>query len=163
VATECTIGTFDWIKVLISSAVISGLASAAVNYKLNIKQSKKGREASVIQEKLDLYSTIINYLNQLIEIGNGAFPPRTALIRQEIDEIFITLNSLMTSKSSLLDNKTRATIRQIRNDYLNGDNTGLNTSVALKDTLRNEYNNDIIPIYKQIVGKEVVDMFIQPK
>src|SRR5919108_5308520 len=93
----------DIITLFLSSAVINGGLSALINYVFNIKQSQKGREAKIIEDKLNLYSLLINSLGRLKEIAPDAFPARTSLTRTEYTQIIATLDSTLASKYHLLE------------------------------------------------------------
>src|SRR5215212_7322646 len=105
-SAESTAVTISWNQILtifLSSAVINGALSAVVNYLFNQRKSQKEREASIIQDKLSLYSILINEINRLIVIGPNAFPPATEYIKNECYEIFNVLDTALSNKSHLLE------------------------------------------------------------
>jgi hypothetical protein len=163
------------ITLFLSSAVINGGLSALINYIFNIKKSQKEREANIIQDKLNLYSILINCLNRLIEIAPDAFPANTSLIKTEYTQIFIMLDSILADKYHLLEYAAISKIMWIKMVYLQqppnirwdapisqNDNRIIKTELEkLRDLLICTYNNVIIPEYKKITSKNIVEKLIQ--
>jgi hypothetical protein len=55
----------DWIQILGISALVSGGVSAALNYLLTMREFRKKTEMDLVQQKLDLYSTMIYHLDKM--------------------------------------------------------------------------------------------------
>jgi|SRR5215211_323620 len=176
--TTSTVATLGWnqiITIFLSSAVINGVLSAAVNYIFNQRKSQKEREASIIQDKLSLYSILINEINRLIAIGADAFPPATEYIKNECSEIFNTLDTALSNKSHLLEKGAFPDYTWIKMIYLQqshrikwniplsqSDERTVKTQLEnLRLMLVTTYNNNIIPEYKKIAGKSTVEKHVQ--
>jgi hypothetical protein len=172
---ESSASMLNWnqiITLFLSSAVINGGLSALINYIFNIKQSQKGREANIIQDKLNLYSILINCINRLIEIAPNSFPARTSLIKAEYTQIFATLDSILENKYHLLEYGAISKIMWIKMVYFQqpsiawdkpqNDNRIMKTELeSLRELLKSTYANIIIPEYKKIISKHIVEKLIQ--
>ncbi|MDQ3969578.1 MAG: hypothetical protein M3275_14435 [Thermoproteota archaeon] len=55
----------DWIQILGISALVSGGVSAFLNYLLTMREFRKKSEMDLVQQKLDLYSTMIYHLDKM--------------------------------------------------------------------------------------------------
>jgi hypothetical protein len=55
----------DWIQILGISALVSGGISAFLNYLLTMRQFRKKTDMDLVQQKLDLYSTMIYHLDKM--------------------------------------------------------------------------------------------------
>lgn len=176
--TTSTVATLGWnqiITIFLSSAVINGVLSAVVNYRFNIRQSKKGREATIIQDKMNLYSILINYTNRLVEIGSDAFPPATNYIKSEYTEILNALDTALSNKYYLLEYGILSKLTWIKMVYLqhphsikwdtpisqNDERTIKTELEKLRQMLVTTYRNTIIPEYGKIAGKNTVQKLVQ--
>ena len=176
---ESATGGFDWnqlFTIIGLASIISGGVSAIVNFFLTMKQEKKQRQVTVIQDELNLYSIVIYQLDRLLALGPLAFvkSPDGETQRQKIEqlkEVIQTIDSEIQKKFYLMsyDAITRwtsikreydvkdadnYTAEKIWNSKLNGK--GLKDAILeLRKTLVSQYNNVVIPEFRSIVGKEL--------
>lgn len=167
-------GIIGWnqiITLLLTSAVINGALSAFVNYILNQRKSKRDRDATIIQEKLNIYSNLIDRITRLIEIGPKAFPP-DQYIKYEYTSIFKELDAILSNKSYLLENNIYNIYTWIKDNYLQNayriewdisekEGKTVKTQLeCLQLKLIDTYTEVIINM-KDYLSKSIVEKFIQ--
>jgi hypothetical protein len=145
---------FVWLQTVGIAAGIGGGISAFVNYILNIWKAKKDREAIVIQDKLNIYSSFIYYLDELLRIEK--INKRSK--RDQIKKTLEGLDSTINTKYYMLNYLQLSQFNLIKNMLMlpNYDEARVQIK-TLRESLRKDYNNKIIKNYEAIVTKGEVD------
>lgn len=112
-------------------------------FMLTMRQIKEGRYANVIESKLNLYAKFIyNLKNDLIAIqseGGSDF--------EKIDKITEDTDLMLQDKFYLLSTRVVEKWLSAKEDLANES-----AVTDLKKELEDEYNNEILPIYNQLIG-----------
>ena len=154
----------DWGQVLSYaglSAIVSGFVSSLINYKITIKQYKKKSQANLIEEKLRLYSFIIYHLDKMklkgdaIQSIKGVIEPEDKLMHSgdELDKTFESVDSEIQNRLYLLN-------YEILKEWIFTKTLAYQPQVGehiqkLRTLLIQEYNDEIIPKYTELVGEGV--------
>ena len=141
------------------SAVVSGIVSALVNYRMNLKSFKKQKQIDYLREKIALYSYLIFQAdkmrfeweaitklpgNEPIDDEEKYLQPRDA------EEVFKKITTKMEDSYSLYG-------QEILREWLNVSMIFFHPSATesltkMRTMLINEYNDKILPDYEKITG-----------
>jgi len=152
--------TINWAQIIIStvgiSAIVSGATSAALNYWLTMRELKKRSKMILIQDKLDLYSSIIYHVDKMkfkydaiaFMKGETNTQERFAFTNDEWDELVRDIDRKISDKYSLLN-------RKILEKWVWSKNLRVNPKSI--ETMR-ELRRMLVEEYNRIVEKHLSDL-----
>ena len=159
--------TLDWNQIgtiIGSSAIISGVVSAVVNYIITMRQLKKERKVTMLRDKLNLYSLIIYHLENILHwyIHPPSMEGKFNLskgINEIVEEYIQIVDSEIKNKFYLLNYDAASKWMDFKRQTSQFD-TKMHSKIknnlfSLRNILAKEYNDIISPQYKSIVGISV--------
>lgn len=154
--------TFSFLQLLGTSAIVSGGISAFVNYFMTMKALKNTKVVELIENKLDLYSFIIFYLDKMRFKGEALKYIHNEKSEEEIyvysanediNEIFRPIDEKVENKYYLLN-------QEIFEQYIYVKTLFAHPSTKeavpkLRKMLVDEYNNSIVIEYEKLTGRKI--------
>jgi hypothetical protein len=144
------------------SAIIGGGVSALINYVMTMRVLKKKNRAELIENKLDLYSFIIFYLDRMRFTGEALKKVNKDSSKQEIfgyraneniDELFKPIEEKLQNKYYLL--KQDIFQQYISVKTLFAEDSTKEDAPKLRKMLIDEYNSSIVIEYEKLTGKKL--------
>jgi len=142
---------------VIFSAVFSSLFSSIFWYLFYRKKFKQEAEAGYIQEKVFLYSSFLYCILQLekqLELKGDDY----VFKKEEVCNIITELDNRLKKNLHLLSSEILRLWLEIRTVICYKPVLG--HLRKLRELLRHEYNEEIIPKYRKIVGEEPRELII---
>jgi len=165
--TCCQMDLTEFVLTIALSSTMAAIVTTVLGYFLGERQFKREKQAGYIQEKVRLYSLILFHLEAMhlhnIALGGedgyswGEKHPIEEIIR-EIDEAIRPRLDLLNPEA--LKNWLEAQ-PMLYNIELIAD--GLACLAAFHELVLREYNEEIIPAYRKIVGPEPRTLEYQPE
>jgi len=145
----------DFLINIALSSTTAALISGLFEYVFENRQFKRQAEAGYIQAQVRLYSLILFYLEKmrLAGVALGVGDDRYLFKKGEIDGIINELNQAMKDKLDLLNPEALRNWLELQ--LIIYQEACLPRIRKLRELILQEYNNEIIPKYQKIVGKEV--------
>lgn len=141
------------INIALSSST-AALVSGVLNYFFKIRIFRRESEAGYMQAKAGLYSLILFYLEKMRSaarvLGHGE--EKYVFKKGEIDETIKEINDAIKEKLHLLS--PEAVRNWLELQAVVYQEASLPRVKRLRELLLQEYNDEIIPKYQKIVGKE---------
>jgi hypothetical protein len=162
---EIFLTSLSWDQVVTnvgSSAIISALVSAGVNYFLTMKQLKKEKEIRFIEDKIGLYSVIIYHLEYIIQWFVN--PPSSPTFNSSklIEEMTRTIDEELKNRFYLLDPSSASMWMWFKRYTYQVDEDKLpeyrKNIFGLRNKLAEKYNADLKPMYEVLIGKRLEKM-----
>src|SRR5918994_813044 len=144
------------------SAIIGGGVSAFINYIMTMRALKKKNMAELIDNKLDLYSFIIFYLDRRRFTGEALKKVTKDISKEEIfgyqaneniSELFKPIEEKLQNKYYLL--KQDIFQQYIYVKTLFAEESTKEDASKLRKMLVDEYNDSIVREYKRLTGKKI--------
>lgn len=141
------------INLLLSSAT-AALISGILSHYLQMKIFKAQSEAGYIQAKVRLYSLILFYIEKMRLTGRvlGHGEESYMFTREEIEDVVTELNDAIKERVDLLNPRILENWLELQVDIYR--EPALPRMNELRELILQEYNDDLIPKYRKIVGEE---------
>lgn len=136
------------------SSTTAGIISVILSHHFQTRLFKRQSEAGYIQAKVRLYSLILFYIEKmrLAGIALGLGNEKYVFKKGEIDDIIKELNEAIKEKIDLLNPEALKNWLELQ--VIVYQQPVLERIKKLRELILQEYNEEIIPKYRKIVGGE---------